>query len=208
MPEPRGQAKRAWAVLWAVIAGGVLGVLALRAVAQEEKPAAQPTPTPSPAPRLRLDVEKHTKRVLDEKGVPRFETTVEVEARSPQSLLDRYFEGSPCAPAGGVPTETQAGRPTTSPSVDFLAAARALGKKLQGKGPERFFIYRIRQSERVRYSLREGRVPVDWLSGVSGTLYELIAAYPDRDEAARALRRLERGADAKEPKASPCPKAK
>lgn len=208
MREPRGQAKRA--VAWTVTAWGVLGGLALPVAPQDERPAAptRPSPSPSPAPRLRLDIEKHTQRVLDEKGLPRFETRVEVEAQSPQALLNRYFEGSPCAPAGGVPTETQAGRPSTSPSADFLGVAKALGKLLQSRGPERFFIYRIQNSERIRYSLREGRVPADWLSGVNGTLYELIAAYSDRDDAARALRRLERGADTKETEASPCPPSK
>ncbi|HET7293065.1 MAG TPA: hypothetical protein VFM88_11610 [Vicinamibacteria bacterium] len=184
-------------------------VLCAFAAAQAPQPSPTPSPTPapsaSPPARLRLDLERHAERVLDEKGLPRFETTVEVEAATPQSLLDRYFEGSPCGAAGGVPPATQAGRPATSPSVDFLGAAKALGKKLQSKGPDRYFIYRIREGERVRHSLREGPVPREWLAGVNGALYELIAAYRDRDDAAAALRRLERGDGPREPKASPCP---
>jgi hypothetical protein len=176
---------------------------------QTDTPAAQPSPTPSPsaAPRLRLDIEKHAQRVLDEKGVPRFETTVDVEARSPQSLFDRHFEGLPCGAVGGVPTETTPGRPATSPSADFLALARALGGTLKPKGPERFFLYRIREGERVRHSLREGPVPREWLGGVNGALYELVAAFRDRGEAVRALHRLESGAEAKE-RPSPCPPSK
>jgi hypothetical protein len=146
--------------------------------------------------------------VLDERGLPRFETTVDVEARSPQSLLNRHFEGMPCSAVGGVPTETPAARPQTSPSVDLLSAARALGKALKSKGPDRFFVYRIREGERIRYSLREGPVTRDWLPGVGGRLYELVDVFPDRDEAVRALHRLERDGDAKEPKASPCPTPK
>ncbi len=137
--------------------------------------------------------------------MPRFETTVEVEASTPQSLLGRFFEGSPCAAAGGVPPPTQPGRPATSPSVDLLGAAKALGRKLRSKGPDRYFIYRVREGERVRYSLREGPVPREWLAGVNGVFYELVAAYRDRGDAADALRRLERGAEAAAPKASPCP---
>jgi hypothetical protein len=168
-----------------------------------------PTPsTPSPLPKLRLDIEKHTQRVLDEKGVPRFETKVDVEARSPQSLLDRHFQDLPCGAVGGVPTDTMAGRPETSPSVDFLSLARSLGWAFRSNGPDRFFVYRIREGERVRHSLREGPVPRDWLSGVNGALYELVAAYPGRDEAVRALNRLERGGDSTEPKAVPCAPSK
>lgn len=198
---------RAWALLRA-LAACVLAVPARTQDAPQEpgKPAPEVSPTPSPPPRLRLDVEKHAERVLDERGLPRFETTVDVEARSPQSLLNRHFEGMPCGAVGGVPTETQAGRPKTSPSVDFLSVARALGKVLKSTGPDRFFVYRIREGERVRYSLREGPVPRDWLSGVNGTLYELVDAFPDRDEAVRALYRLERGGNAKESTPSPCPR--
>ncbi len=146
--------------------------------------------------------------MLDERGLPRFETTVDVEARSPQSLLNRHFEGMPCGAVGGVATETAPGRPETSPSVDFLSVARALGNVIRARGPERFFVYRLREGERVRYSLREGPVPRDWLSGVNGTLYELVDAFPDRAEAVRALQRLERGGEAREPKASTCPSPK
>ena len=185
-------------LLWASAAC----ILAIPARTQE------PSPTPSPPSRLRLDIEKHTQRVLDEKGVPRFETKVDVEARSPQSLLDRHFQDLPCGAVGGVPTETTAGRPKTSPSVDFLGLARSLGRAFQSKGPDRFFIYRIREGERVRHSLREGPVPREWLSGVNGALYELVDAYPGRDEAVRALNRLERGTDPKEPKPAPCPPSK
>jgi len=194
-------------LLWASVAC----LLSIRARPQEQpsppdESAAQPSPTPSPPPRLRLDIEKNTQRVLDAHPVPRFETSVDVEARSPQDLLDRHFQDLPCGAVGGVPMQA-AGRPTTSPSVDFMAVARAIGEKLRKKGPDRYFIYRIREGERVHHSLRDGPVPSDWLSGVNGTLYELVAAYPDREEAVRALHHQEQGAEA-QTMLRPCPPSK
>ena len=181
----------------------VSGVLAGRAAAQT------PSPTPSPSP-LTLDVEKHVDQVLaDEasKGTPRFETTIEVVGKSPQIMLERFFGGVDleCGPLGSVPAgggaptvaETREFRPHLAPSADFGAVIAAVGqavaKKLKGKGPERFFLYRVHNKDGDRYLLREGRVPASWLDTLPGTRFDLVAAFPDLDSGVKGIKRMERG---------------
>jgi len=182
---------------------GILGILGGRAWAQ----SASPTPSPSP---LALDVEKHVDQVLAEeasKGTPRFETTIEVVGKSPQIMLDRFFGGVDleCGPIGSVPpgggaptvAETRAFRPHLPPSADFGALIAALGQavaqKLKGKGPEKFFLYRIRSKDGERYLLREGRLPPSWLDSLPGTRFDLVAAFPDLDSGVKGWKRMERG---------------
>ena len=187
--------------------------LAGRASAQSPSPSPTPSPTPSPPPSrspLALDVEKHVDQVLAEeanKGTPRFETTIEVVGKSPQLMLERFFGGVDleCGPIGSVPAgggaptvaETRAFRPHLPPSADFGALIAALGQavaqKLKGKGPEKFFLYRIRNKDGERYLLREGAVPASWLDTLPGTRFDLVAAFPDLDSGVKGWKRMERG---------------
>jgi hypothetical protein len=149
-----------------------------------------------------IDVERHVDQVLEEeakKGGLRFETTIEVYGKSPQIMLERFFGGvdleckpGGAPPGGGAPTEVEMRevRPHPSPYVDFAALGRAIAKKLKGKGPERFFLYRVFNKGRVSYLLREGKVPVGSLPGVT---YDLVAAFADTDSAVRGFKRMERG---------------
>ncbi len=183
----------------------ILIVLAISSVPGGQAAAQSASPTPSPSP-LTLDVEKHVDQVLTEeanKGTPRFETTIEVVGKSPQIMLERFFGGVDleCGPVGsvasggGAPTvaETRAFRPHPSPSVDFAALGRAVAKKLKGKGPETYFLYRLRSKEGEKYLLREGRVPPSWLESLPGTRFDLVAAFPDLDSGVKGWKRMERG---------------
>jgi hypothetical protein len=181
----------------------ISGMLGGRASAQ----SASPTPSPSP---LTLDVEKHVDQVLAEeasKGTPRFETTIEVVGKSPQIMLERFFGGvdlecgpvGAVAPGGGAPTvaESRAFRPHLPPSADFgaliAAVGQAVAKKLKGKGPEKYFLYRLRSNNGEKYLLREGRVPASWLDSLPGTKFDLVAAFPDLDSGVKGWKRMERG---------------
>ena len=186
-----------------VVALAISSVLGGRAAAQGAPPAT-PTPSPSPSP-LTLDVEKHVDQVLAEAGkdTPRFETTIEVVGKSPQIMLERFFGGVDleCGPIGSVPAgggaptveETRPFRPHLSPSVDFAALGRAIAQKLKGKGPEKFFLYRVRGKNGEKYLLREGRVPASWLDSLPGTTFDLVAAFPDLDSGVKGWKRMERG---------------
>jgi hypothetical protein len=179
--------------------------------------AQSPSPTPSPSP-IVIDVDRHVDQVLEEeakKGPPRFQTTIEVYGKSPQIMLERFFGGvdlecvpGGAPPGGGAPTEVEmrAVRPHPAPYVDFAALGMAVAKKLKGKGPERYFLYRVRNKERVNYLLREGRVPPGTIGALPGVAYDLIAAFPDTDSAVRGWKRMERGFPTAEgPDASPPP---
>jgi hypothetical protein len=187
----------------------VVIVLALSSVLGGPAAAQDARPTPSPSP-LTLDVEKHVDQVLAEeasKGTPRFETTIEVVGKSPQIMLERFFGGVDleCGPLGSVPAgggaptvaETREFRPHLPPSADFGAMIAALGqavaKKLKGKGPEKFFLYRIRNKDGERFLLREERVPPSWLDSLPGTRLDLVAAFPDLDSGVKGWKRMERG---------------
>jgi hypothetical protein len=191
--------KEAGSLRTLLIVLAISGVLGGRASAQ----SASPTPSPSP---LTLDVEKHVDEVLAEeatKGTPRFETTIEVVGKSPQIMLERFFGGVDleCGPigsvaaGGGAPTvaETRPFRPHPSPSVDFAALGRAVAQKLKGKGPEKYFLYRLRSKGGEKFLLREGRVPASWLDSLPGTTFDLVAAFPDLDSGVKGWKRMERG---------------
>jgi hypothetical protein len=155
-----------------------------------------------PPRRLRVDVEKHVEKVLEEeakRGIPRFETSVEVVAKSPQVLLERFFGGLDLecgAVPGGAPSETEmrAYRHTPAPYIDLMALARALVKRFKGKGEQRYFLYRAVDKEgRVSFSLREGRLADAAFYNTPGTTFELVETFSDIDNATQAWRRLERG---------------
>ena len=179
--------------------------------------AQSPSPTPSPSP-IVIDVDRHIDQVLEEeakKGPPRFQTSIEVYGKSPQIMLERFFGGvdlecvpGGAPPGGGAPTEVEMRevRPHPAPYVDFAALGMAVAKKLKGKGPERYFLYRVRNKERVNYLLREGRVPPGTIGALPGVAYDLIAAFPDTDSAVRGWKRMEHGFPTAEgPDASPPP---
>lgn len=200
-----------------------LTILAAAGVAAGDPPvpAPSPSPTPPPAasapsgrepsppagpprPRLRLDLERHArKQVEEERGtaLPRFEESVEVEGQTPQSILERQLQGVPldCGPAGGgdAPTETEmrAVRPHGAPYIDVLPLAKKLLDRRKKKQADRYFLYRVHRPEGVRYDLRAERVPESWSYTIPGTKFELLGGFADRDDAARALRRLEQGFD-------------
>jgi hypothetical protein len=196
----------------------VIGILALCGEVWAQTASPTPPPSPSPSPSIVIDVDRHVDEVLEEeakRGTPRFETSIEVYGKSPQIMLERFFGGVDleCGPSGGAvgggaPTvaETRPFRPHPSPSVDFAALGRAMAKKLKGKGPERFFLYRVRNKDRVNYLLREGRVPPAWVQSLPGVAYDLIAAFPDTDSAVRGFKRMESGFPTPEgPDSSPPP---
>jgi hypothetical protein len=177
---------------------------------------ATPKPSPSPSPSIVIDVDRHVDQMLEEeakKGTPRFETSIEVYGKSPQIMLERFFGGvdlectpGGAPPGGGAPTEVEmrAVRPHPSPYVDFAALGMAMAKKLKGKGPERFFLYRVfNNKDRITYLLREGRLTPGSLPGMT---YEMIAAFPDTSSAVRGWKRMEHGFPTAEgPDASPPP---
>jgi len=194
---------------------GVLGLICGPAGAQ----TASPTPPP---PKLKLDIDRHVEEALAReasRGLPRFETSIEVVGKTPQIMLERFFGGVDleCAPGGaaaggGAPTEVEmrAVRPHPSPYVDFAALTRLLTEKLKrnraSKAPARYYLYRVRSPEGVRHVLREERVPAVWVQGLAGTTYELVETFPDVESAVRAWKRMEHGfASPVGPPASPPP---
>ena len=169
--------------------------------------ASSPAPEPTPAPdRLRLDIDRLVKERMEKDGrdLPRFETQVEVVGQSPQAAIDRLFEGvrgdcrpGGAPPGGGAPThvEMRQARWHPSPSADFVTLLMLLGKTIKDgrRGEDKYFLYRVSAKGDVSYLLREGRVPDALLYARAGTTYELISAYADTKNGAKALRRMERG---------------
>jgi len=101
--------------------------------------------------------------------------------------------------------ETRAVRPHLSPSADFLALGKWIkGKAQKGKGPDRYFLYRVGTPKGVSYSLRAEPVP-DALLGVAGTTFELVATFPNQGSATRAWQRLEQGFESPTPTGSASP---
>lgn len=202
-------------LLGPLLGAGASAVLTL-AAAEPPTPAPSPSPSPSPRPRLRLDLERHVGHALEkevESGPPRFQDSVEVDAQTPQAMLERHTAGLhlECGPTGGggAPTEieTRAARPHPSPSIDFVPLLKALGGALgKKKQAERFFLYRVRSANRTTYLVRTERIPEAWHFATPGTTYEFVEAFADLDSAARGLRRLERGharAEREDPGAPP-----
>lgn len=192
--------RRGWFGFWVA---GVWGVLAATAGTQSApEPAASPQATPQEEKwpdRLRLNLDKHVERLLAGRSdLPRFNTSVEVQGKTPQVMLERFFADVDleCGPSeGGAPgaAEMRAYRPHPAPSLDFAALSVALAKKLRAKGPPHYFLYRVRQPGGVSYSLREDPIPASWSFNVPGASFELVESFETRDEAVIAWRRLHRG---------------
>jgi hypothetical protein len=179
--------------------GWALAVLAGLLALAPPAPAPSPTPTPTATPRPRVD--QQVEKVLDEKErrePPRFESSIEVVGESPQTILDRRLRGLDleCGPTGGgAPTEaeTRAVRPHPAASGDLLALGKLIAEKVKGKGPERFFLYRVRRGDTVGYTLREGRMPDAEFYNTAGAIFELFETFSDAKQASVALSRMERG---------------
>jgi hypothetical protein len=174
----------------------------------------------APAPkkrvgRLRLDVAKHVEKVLRERdtsGLPRYEDAVEVRAKSPQLMLERFFHelDLDCgAPSTGAPTEVEmrASRYHPAPYMDFTALAQAVAKVFKSKStePPRYFLYRVRGANGVSYEVREGLIPQSMQLNAPGTSYELVEGFRDLKSATAAWRRLVRGFAGPSPKVDTTP---
>jgi hypothetical protein len=167
-------------------------------------PTASPTPSPKPSPRgpLRLDIDAEVDKLLERdatQGIPRFESSVDVEGKTPDERFRQQLKGYDvdCGPGGGGPpneAEMRAVRPHNSPSADFLGLARFLGGKLKKKNQEqRFFLYRVQLGPGVSYIVREGHIGAAELANTVGATFEEIAGFPDAKSAAEAERRMEQG---------------
>ena len=180
------------------------------AARQREQEAEQAKP---PSSGLRLDVDKHVERLLADRersGIPRFETSIEVLGKPPQVMLERFFRGldlecGPVPRAAPTDVEMRTVRHLPTPYLDLAALAGALAKRRKEKGPERYFLYRVRRGAGVSYWLREDRLPDALLFNSPGTTFELTASFPDLDSAVKGLRRMERGFETARPTASASP---
>jgi hypothetical protein len=158
--------------------------------------ATAPRPTPTPAPRLVLDVERHAQQLADAHALPRFSTSIDVVGRAPQDVLEDHFKGFDleCGPASGAPTEVEMRemRHHAPPYLDYIAVARLLVKALKKRGPDRFFLYRVRAPDGESYVLLESRLPAEALYK-PGATFDLVDAFDERKPAVRAWRARERG---------------
>lgn len=189
-----------------------LGWMAAGQEPPQQPQAQQPEPAPAEKPkptrrRLVLDIDKQVEKKLEEeakKAPPRFETSIEVVARSPQALLERFFGGVDleCGPGGGgAPTveEMREYRPHAPPTADFVALAMALAGKVMDKihskpATPKYFLYRVRRKDAgVSYALREDRIPDAWFYNFPDLNFELVEAFTEKDTAVRGWRRMERG---------------
>jgi len=200
--------------VWLALAAVLARLGSAAAPAQVAAPSPEPTATPSPTPApLRLEVERQIEKVLDErekKGLPRFETSVEVVGKSPQAMLARHLRefDFECGPDGGGPpteAEMRAVRPHPAPYLDFLALAQHLAAKAKRGAPNRFFLYRVRRGTDVSYSVREGVIPDSEFYNTTGTSFEMVEGFPDLKAATAAWRRMERGFDRPAPTVSGSP---
>jgi hypothetical protein len=74
-----------------------------------------------------------------------------------------------------------------------------VAKKVKGlfkKKRARFFLYSVRLKDapaRVVYVVRDGRISEGARASIPGTAWELVDSFSDREKAAEALTRLQRG---------------
>ena len=178
------------------------------AVAQEPRARDEP-----PAEPVEIDVDTAISGILARMlAIPRFEEEVEVRDRYLEAL-DEFVAATALeceAPTSEAPPTAaeldRYGANPKPPSVDLLAAGKLLLGKNKGGGKPRFYLYSVRREdalERVVYVVRDGAVTEDARSSIPGTTWELRKRYSDRDEAAEALRRLERGSASAESSTEP-----
>jgi hypothetical protein len=187
------------------------------ASAPSPDPSATPSPAAPPRGRLRLDVDRHARELIDREtaadGRLRFETSVEVEGKSPQVMLERFVGGPrtlelQCGPsAGGPPSEAEMRevRYHPAPYLDYLAALSWLKGRLDRRGRPKYYLYRVSRGDRTLYELREGPLSDQAFYNTPGTRYELVESFVASDDAVRALRRMERGFASPTPAVSSSP---
>jgi len=110
--------------------------------------------------------------------------------QAPQVMFERFFHGLDleCGPASSAPptdVEMRTVRHLPTPYWDLAALVGALAKRLKEKGPDRYFLYRVRRAGGVSYWLREDRISDATLFNIPGTTFELAATFPDLDSARR-----------------------
>jgi hypothetical protein len=160
-------------------------------------------PADEPGEPAAIDVETATSKILTRMlAVPRFEEEVEVRDRY-QEALDAYLAAAALEceppPSEGPPSPAELDRFSANPkppSADLLAAGRLLAGKLKESEEPRFFLYSIRRQEapeRVVYVVRDGEITESARTSIPGTEWKLVGRYSERDKAADALERLERG---------------
>jgi hypothetical protein len=150
------------------------------------------------ADRLRLDVEARVECALRRdpaSGLLRREERIEVTARSPEALLQRFLK--PEDVRGGPPQSPAPGQPGYG-SVNLVPLLQALLGKLSGGGGP-FYLYLLTTPRGSTGELREEPIPAGSLVR-TGAVYEPMGTYRSAREALAALRQLEsRGRPAPEP---------
>lgn len=172
---------------------------------------ASPDETVGPAARsadpLEMDVDEVTSGLIARMlAIPRFEDEIEVRDRY-QEALGAHLRASqlectarPNA-SPGPPSHDELNRYSANPrppSADLLTPAKLLFGKGKGRAQEtpRFSLYSVWREdapERVVYVVLDGPVAEGALPSVPGAAWKQLGQYRDRDEAADALRRLDRG---------------
>ena len=207
-----------------VRSGALLTLLAAVAAGQESpEPEASPTPR---RPGLAVSIEPVLDRMeaeaveaelrADPDRPLRFETAIEVRAKTPEQLLARFLDGpeTRLAPAPGAPPsvrEMDEQRAFGDGGMSLLPLVGVLADWLGGDGEPRYFLYRaIRANGEVRPLLRERPLPPALLiAGPDGTRFEAAGSFASRSEAVNAYRRLEanltRERREREIRASPAP---
>lgn len=160
---------------------------------------------PVPA-RLTLEIERHVDTVLREheatEGLPRFETSIEVEGKEPQVLFERFLrdvdlEYGPTFPSGPTAAGSYDYRPRPPKKPNFLPFFQWLYRRSQKDLPPRYFVYRISGPAGVYATIRESRLPLGSLG--PGVFFELVGAFPDREAALEEYARVEQEAAAPKP---------
>jgi len=179
------------------------------ATAQEAAapPAGPPAPAPPAAQPLTINIDRAISEVVARMlAVPRFEERIEVHDRY-REAIDAYLRSADLAcgaSASRPPAQDEMRRvggvqtPAT-PTADLLAAGKLLAEKVRGlfgKKTPRFFLYSVHRQDaptHVVYVVRDGRISEGARASIPGTAWELVDSFADRDKAAQALSRLQRG---------------
>ena len=179
------------------------------AAAQEPPaaPAGPPARVPSAPQPLAINIDRAISEVVARMlAIPRFEERIEVHDRY-QDAIDAYLRGADLAcgasasrPAAPDQTRRVGGVETAAtPTADLLAAGKLLAEKVKGlfgKKTPHFFLYSVRRQDtatRVVYVVRDGRISEAEAVAIPGMSWELVDSFADRDRAAEALTRLQRG---------------
>ena len=177
------------------------------AVAQETPgpPAGPPAAAPPTVQPLTINIDRAISEMVARMlAIPRFEEHVEVRDHY-QEALDAHLRAADLgcgATASGPPAQDEMNRfrgARIPAHADLLAAGKLLGRKVKGlfsRKKPRFFLYSVRRQDapaRVVYVVRDGRISEGARSSIPGTAWELVDSFADREKAADALTRLQRG---------------